>query len=906
MAVLASAMPATAHAAEAAPPESKTKRVLSKVHTDAVSVFAEGDGLVLGTKADVDGALGKRLDPASVIFNVEEEARLQVPDSAQYAFLGAAGSDVWIAPETNPGGALLWPGFNTEAVPSGVLDGNQVRFNLTSVTGPGTVELFQTPIAGPRRLLSSQGEDLRTYTLSTGQHVHANWAFSARGTYVLTMTATGTVGGTAVSSVPVDYTFHVGDIAPAVATSTAVSVSPSSVTSGSPVTLTATVTPSGASGWVEFFDGASSLGYTAVEGGSAALTTSALPLGTRSITARYLPRWTNDHQPSTSEPATVTVNTADTGVLVVDGVKDSYAAGETLRARATGITPTEGQTFRWIIQAVTGGTRYVMGDVEAPGAELVRELTTSYDGWRISVQLRQGTTLVQESAPVPLAITGPNVGSGEPLTLSGLAESYLEGDWAELTATHAPLQEGQSYRWVYRNPRTSAAWIAAGQNGWLPAPSGNNPFSVYVQNFRGLEAALQIVDAQGGVVAQSAVLIPNVEDRELQLSGMQTVYRPGDQITIKADLYPASENITGWEWRVRKADSTLEVIEGATSATLTLPVDMSLNGALIFVSAIENRSGFAVRSVSATITVTDAAPEEPVLFFDAPSGHYHQGNTVQLRLNADPAPVEGDTVRWEWKRADQDEFVVMEGVSGLTHSVRAQQALDGAVVRAQLLAADGTVKATAAPVTISVDDHGAAPSEQLAINGLAQQYQAGDMVTLNAVVTPVSVLDRYEWWVQKAGAAEPTRVEGVTGAQYSFFVDASYDGASVLVKLVKNTGATYVQSASVTLAGADDGPVVDERYFAKLRDAVNGYVADGTTSAKTAGNILERLDRAEGAAQTGSEVRTIALLEQFIARVKNQVKGDAADLAARGALVADAEALIAFYRAIEEDENAAV
>ncbi|NHC14775.1 choice-of-anchor M domain-containing protein, partial [Motilibacter deserti] len=633
MAVLASALPATASAAEAAPPESQAKRVLSKVHTDAIAVFSETGQLVLGTKADVDGVFGKRLDPASTIFNVEEETRLQVPDNAQYAFLGAAGSDVWIAPETNPGGTVLWPGFNTEAVPSGLLDGNRVQINLTNVTGPGTVNLFQTPFTGPRRLLSSQGDAYRTYALSAGQHVHANWAFSASGTYVLTVTASGTVGGAPVSSAPVDYTFHVGAIQPAAATATTLSASASAVTAGSPVTLTAAVSPAAATGWVEFFDGSSSLGHTAVTDGVAALTTSALPLGARTLTATYTPTWTNEFSSSTSAATTVTVRNADTGVLVVEGVKASYSAGETLRARAAGITPAEDQSFRWIIEPVAGGTSYVMADVgEAPYAELVRELTTSYDGWRISVELRQGNRTLQESAAVPLVVAGPNVGSGAPLTLAGLAGSYLEGEWAELTATHAPLQEGQAYRWVMRNPRTSAVWEPT--STWYgDSFTGTNPFNVYVQNFGWVELALQIVDADGRVVAQSASFTPTVKERELLLSGKQTVYRAGQAIRLSAELYPADERFR-WQWSLLKPGGTeLQVIEGATSSTLDLTADMSLDKAQVFVSVLEPRGGQWVRSASTTLAVTDAAPSDPVLFFDALSGHYHQGGTIAFTLN---------------------------------------------------------------------------------------------------------------------------------------------------------------------------------------------------------------------------------------------------------------------------------
>ncbi|NHC14776.1 hypothetical protein G9H71_13385, partial [Motilibacter sp. E257] len=98
----------------------------------------------------------------------------------------------------------------------------------------------------------------------------------------------------------------------------------------------------------------------------------------------------------------------------------------------------------------------------------------------------------------------------------------------------------------------------------------------------------------------------------------------------------------------------------------------------------------------------------------------------------------------------------------------------------------------------------------------------GQTVTLDAVVAPMSVLDRYEWWVQKAGAAEPSKVEGVSGARYAFTADASFDGAKVSVKLVKNTGATYVSSEAVTVEVAAAEPTLA---FTPLR---NHYHQGGT------------------------------------------------------------------------------
>jgi hypothetical protein len=81
------------------------------------------------------------------------------------------------------------------------------------------------------------------------------------------------------------------------------------------------------------------------------------------------------------------------------------------------------------------------------------------------------------------------------------------------------------------------------------------------------------------------------------------------------------------------------------------------------------------------------------------------------------------------------------------------------------------------------------------------------------------------------------------------------------------------------------------------------YNADGTISDRTTANLRERLDRAIAAAQAGREAPAIGYLEQFIARVRNQVKGDAADLAARAALVAAAQFALDGLRAYDVSEG---
>ncbi|WP_421742194.1 Ig-like domain repeat protein [Cellulomonas sp.] len=94
--------------------------------------------------------------------------------------------------------------------------------------------------------------------------------------------------------------------APVTATTTTLAPSATTVDEGTPIDLVATVAPAAASGSVEFFNGATSLGTAALTGGTATLTGVSLPVGTASVTASY--PGASGFGASASAPVSITVN----------------------------------------------------------------------------------------------------------------------------------------------------------------------------------------------------------------------------------------------------------------------------------------------------------------------------------------------------------------------------------------------------------------------------------------------------------------------------------------------------------------------------------------------------------------------------------------------------------------------
>ncbi len=147
-------------------------------------------------------------------------------------------------------------------------------------------------------------------------------------------------------------------------TSTALAVNPSPSVCQQPVTLTATLTPSAATGGVEFFDGATSLGSSAVSSGVATLAPGALSVGAHTLSAVFT--GTGPYLNSTSPNFPHTVNKATPGVTLASDVNPSiWAQTVTFTATVSPVTATGTITFRDSLTTLgtvplSGGTAQVV------------------------------------------------------------------------------------------------------------------------------------------------------------------------------------------------------------------------------------------------------------------------------------------------------------------------------------------------------------------------------------------------------------------------------------------------------------------------------------------------------------------------------------------------------------------
>ena len=155
-------------------------------------------------------------DPNQTVLRVSDAAIMTAPDSADYPFLAdVAGKPVYVGPQTqNPG--VVWLGWNTQdpAVTATIDRGLTMR--VGPVSGPGRAWLFlQSGTFGKPLLLADSGAAPGDVWIDSGTHVHANWAFSAPGTYTATVTFLGTTTSGEAVAASTTLRFAVGDAASA-------------------------------------------------------------------------------------------------------------------------------------------------------------------------------------------------------------------------------------------------------------------------------------------------------------------------------------------------------------------------------------------------------------------------------------------------------------------------------------------------------------------------------------------------------------------------------------------------------------------------------------------------------------------------------------------------------------------
>lgn len=190
--VAAIAAPVSAHAQPASAPSQAgpaDEVTIAEGHLDMGPRLIDGRWTIQVRDDTVQPVVWRPLE--KVTLRGTEKAKLAVPSSSQFAFLGQPGSSVWLLPQVQQPG-IVWPGWNTQAPEIVERMGREVTWKLHSVQGPGTFHLFLNEnFANPRILFDSTKPFPQETGIETNTHVHGAWAFSAPGRYQLGISMEG-------------------------------------------------------------------------------------------------------------------------------------------------------------------------------------------------------------------------------------------------------------------------------------------------------------------------------------------------------------------------------------------------------------------------------------------------------------------------------------------------------------------------------------------------------------------------------------------------------------------------------------------------------------------------------------------------------------------------------------------
>jgi hypothetical protein len=168
---------------------------------------------------------------------------------------------------------------------------------------------------------------------------------------------------------------------------------------GANVTLTAMVADASATGTVKFFDGARGLGTVPVAAGAATLTTKALKVGNRPVTARYSGDAT--HEASTSTGVLVKVAKAKPKTVKVALTKAAKSGKRTAVVTVSKLD--NGQRAVGKVKVYVGGKLFKQAKVSAAGKARVKLPASAKRVKATFVPTNRGTVATKSSKTVKVA-----------------------------------------------------------------------------------------------------------------------------------------------------------------------------------------------------------------------------------------------------------------------------------------------------------------------------------------------------------------------------------------------------------------------------------------------------------------------------------------------------------------------
>jgi hypothetical protein len=392
--------------------------------------------------------------------------------------------------------------------------------------------------------------------------------------------------------------------------------SPNPSAAGQAVSFTATIVPASATGSVQFLDGGTVLGTTAISGSSAVLALSTLPVGTHSVTAVY--SGDNNNPGATSAVLIQTVNKASSSVALSSSANPA-TAGQTLTVTAT-VTP---GTATGTVQFLDGAT--VLGTSPVAGGVATLSLSTlSADTHAITaVYSGDGTYLTSTSAVLTQVVN--KVVTNVTVVLSQNPAAF--GRSIPLSATVTPGSATGTVQFLDGSTVLGTAPVTAGTATISIATLPVGPHAI---------TAVYSGDAvNAGSTSTAATETINVRTSNVVVSSSINPSAFGQAVTLSASVTPASTTGTLQFLDSSTVLGTATVANGSAAFTVsTLPV--GTHSITVKYSGDTNDGPSTSAPISQTV---QQAPTTTTLTSNV--NRTPQGQAVPLSVAVTPSPATG-------------------------------------------------------------------------------------------------------------------------------------------------------------------------------------------------------------------------------------------------------------------------
>ncbi len=676
-------------------------------------------------------------------FQIENGKTVNLP--GWQAATGADYNSQWAAPESSPESACTppaasYPDFNVSldsgsyAMSSGVATAT-VRVNSFDF---GTVNLSVSGLpsgVSPFFSTSSLVSGFSTLTLIAS-------STSVAQTVPVTLWA---ISGDRVHSATFNLTVNRNP--GVISTTTALATSAPSIAENSPITLKATVQAAkggtSPTGNVTFYNEGAALGKATLSGGVATLTTSALPVGTNSITATYI--GTSTFSASTSSAVNVTVTAA---------AASTATTTTTLSASASNISQGSSLTLTARVNAsnagsiLTGTVTFYNGTAVIGSASLssggVATLSTS----SLPVGLDSITAVYSSanglgsSTSTAISIQVNSTAASTTTKLATSATTVTQGSSVILTATVKPsggtITPTGTVSFYNGSALLGSAPLSAGSASLTTSslPVGTDSISAAYSGTVAFNASISGVVV---ITVNPAASAANTTTTTTLTSSATTVTQ-NSSITFVATVKPASGTTTPAGtvsfYNGASVIGTVQLASGtATLSTSSLPVGNSTITAAYAGTSTFNPS----KSATVSVTVT-AATVDTTTSISASTNSITMSSSVTFTATvkaATGANAPTGTVTFFDGATSLGTASLSSGVASVSTTALSEGQHS---ITAVYGGSSAFLKSTSNPVSISVVSNPAVAlvSTSTAVASSASQADQGSSISLTATVTAAS------------------------------------------------------------------------------------------------------------------------------------------------------------------------